>query len=163
MELIEKLGIDWRLIIAQMVNFLILLAVLYKFLYKPVLKMLTDRTKKIEQGIKDAERIKDELVKAETQKEQKILAAKKEAESIVLSAQKVAEENRQKYLAQTKKEAQEVVDKAKVQIANEKEKMIKEVRADVSDMVAMATNKVLEDVVDEEVDKKVVEHTISKL
>ena len=54
-ELITKLGIDWKFLIAQIVNFLVLLFVLYKFAYGPILAMLEKRQKKIEKGLKDAE------------------------------------------------------------------------------------------------------------
>ena len=61
MELLQKLGIDWRLLIAQLVNFSILVIILYKLLYKPVLKVLNDRKEKIEQGLKDAKSLGEEL------------------------------------------------------------------------------------------------------
>ena len=55
MEIFEKLGIDVKLVIAQLVNFFILLYVLKRFAYKPVLKILEDRERKIEKGLKDAQ------------------------------------------------------------------------------------------------------------
>jgi len=54
-ELISTFHIEWQLIIAQLVNFAIVLFVLWKFAYNPILKTLNDRTKKIEKGVKDAE------------------------------------------------------------------------------------------------------------
>mgnify|MGYP001588456271 CR=1 FL=1 len=61
MELISKLGIDWKLLVAQIVNFFILLFVLYKFAYKPVLEMLEKRSKTIEKGIHDAKASEERL------------------------------------------------------------------------------------------------------
>jgi len=160
MELIEKLGIDWRLVIAQVINFLILLAVLYKFLYKPILKILDQRTKKITQGLKDAEKIKEDLIKVEEQKEQKIIAAKKDAEAIIKKAQLSSEQNRQEHLVKTKQEVQDIVAKTKVQIQEEKEKMIKEAKTELAGMVASATQKVLGKSVDEKIDKRIINESI---
>ena len=54
-EIIKTFHIDWKLLIAQAVNFAIVVFALYKFAYKPLLKTMNERTAKIEQGLKDAE------------------------------------------------------------------------------------------------------------
>ena len=56
-DLISQLGIDAKLLIAQVINFVVLLVVLYAFAYKPILKMLHKRTEKIEAGSKNAEKV----------------------------------------------------------------------------------------------------------
>jgi len=70
MELLEKLGVDWKIIIAQIVNFFILLSILYFFLHKPILNILEKRRKKIKKSLQDADAIskKMENVKLETEK-----------------------------------------------------------------------------------------------
>ena len=64
-ELLTKLGIDLKLLVAQIVNFLILLLVLYKFAYGPIVAMLEKRQKKIEKGLKEAEEAHKKLEESE--------------------------------------------------------------------------------------------------
>ena len=79
MELLGKLGIDWRLLIAQIINFLLLLVILYRLLYKPVIALLDQRSAKIEKSLQAAQQIEANLKQTESERAQKILAAKKEA------------------------------------------------------------------------------------
>ncbi|MCK4891918.1 MAG: hypothetical protein KAS78_04575, partial [Candidatus Pacebacteria bacterium] len=65
LEIFSKLGLDYKLIIAQAVNFVLLLIILQRLAYKPILKMLNDRTEKIDKSLKQAEQIKEELKKTE--------------------------------------------------------------------------------------------------
>ena len=62
MELLSNLGINGKLLLAQIVNFFILLYILKRFAYKPILKVLDDRKEKIEKGLRDAENAKDKLL-----------------------------------------------------------------------------------------------------
>ena len=75
-ELVKTFHIDAGLLLAQLVNFLIVLVVLYKFAYKPILKTLNDRTGKIEKGLKDAEDAQIKLAEME-KKEKEILTKAK--------------------------------------------------------------------------------------
>ena len=58
MEALESLGIDWKMLVAQVVNFIILLLILRKFLFGPIVKLLDDRRKTIEKGLSDAKKPK---------------------------------------------------------------------------------------------------------
>jgi F-type H+-transporting ATPase subunit b len=80
--IIEAFHLDIKLIIAQLINFTIVLAVLYKLVYKPLLKTMNERTGKIEKGLKDAQESQAQLEKAEKTRDEKIKEAKKEARQI---------------------------------------------------------------------------------
>lgn len=125
MEFIEKFGIDWKLLIAQGVNFAIVLLVLWKFAYKPILKLLHDREEKIDQSLKNADRVEALKQEMEVEKKAVLTEAKKEAQVIMQDAQLKIEKNRQVQLDKTKAEVAELVTKAKQEITQEKTKAMK--------------------------------------
>ncbi len=163
MELLQKLGIDWRLLIAQIFNFLILLFILYKFLYKPILKLLENRQKKIEKGLQDAIKLEEELAKTKELKEKEIQKAKQEAQIIIEKAQKVAESAGQEIKLKAKKEVEKLIETAKDQIADEKEKMMAEIRKEAALLVVAAAEKVVGKIVDVRVQQKLIEDSIKEI
>ena len=118
-DLLQSFGIDWRLLIIQAVNFGVLLVALTYFLYKPVLNILDERRKKIEQGVKDASDAKHELENAEIKAAEIVGQASGKAEEIVLNAKGVAEQKGQEIIseAQARSERIEAEAKAKAQEA----------------------------------------------
>ncbi len=88
----EKLGINTTLLLTQIVNFLIMVLVLQKFLYKPILKMIRERQKKINEGLALAENMAGEKEKLGKEREKIISKADDEARTIIEKAKKEAEE-----------------------------------------------------------------------
>lgn len=160
MELLTKLGIDWRLLIAQLVNFLILVLILYKFLYKPVLKMLDDRKEKIEKGLRDAEILGAELEKGRDLQAKELQKAKREAGEIVEAAEKRAEAAGQEVRLKTKVDVEKLITAAKNQITEEKEKMMSEVRKEAAVLVIAAAEKVVGKVIDIKSQQKLIEESL---
>lgn len=163
MELLTNLGIDWRLLIAQLINFTVLLAVLYKFLYKPVLKLLHDRSARIEEGLKNAEAVERKLIEAGSQYEKKVLEARGEAQKIVETARKEAEKVRAELTASAHKEAEKIVASGRAYLSAEKEKIMHEAEHELADLVAQATEHVLGDVVTPEIDKQLIDSAVRKV
>jgi F-type H+-transporting ATPase subunit b len=91
-DLLTSFGIDWRLLIMQIVNFGVLLAVLTYFLYRPILNVLDERRKKIEQGVKDASDAKHKLENAENEVKEILGTASKNADEIIVKARDMAVE-----------------------------------------------------------------------
>lgn len=160
MELLQKLGIDWRLLIAQLVNFLILLFVLYKFLYKPVLNLLDSRKEKIEKGLKDAEKLGEELERTKELKDREIQKAKKEAMEIIEEARKTAESAGQEIKAKAKIEVEKIIVAAKNQIVEDREKMAADIKKETVMLVMAVTEKVLGKSVDAKIEQSIIEKTL---
>lgn len=144
MELIEKLGIDWKLLIAQIVNFFILLAVLYKFVYKPVLSTLDKRSKTIEKGIHDAKKSEERLEQIEREREEKLAKAEKEIGLMFAQAKKDAESIKDDIVKNAASQGEDLLRRAKVQIEEQKQAMLEEVKAEVVTFIVKATGKLLE-------------------
>ncbi|MBI5071501.1 F0F1 ATP synthase subunit B [Candidatus Falkowbacteria bacterium] len=160
MELLTKLGIDWRLLIAQLVNFLILVLILYKFLYKPLLKMLEGRKEKIEKGLRDAEQLGVELEKTKELQAAEIQKAKQESRAIIEEAERRAEAAGAETKLKTKAEVEKLISAAKNQIISEKEKMMAEVKKEAIELVLATAKKVVGKVIDNKVNKELIENTI---
>lgn len=160
MELLSKLGIDWRLLIAQIVNFLILVFILYKFLYKPVLKMLDGRKEKIEKGLRDAEQLGVELEKTKELQAEEIKKAKQEAMEIIGAAEKRAEAAGAETKLKTKSEVEKLISAAKNQIIEEKDKMMGEVKKEAAALVLAVAEKVVGKVIDNKTNQELIKNTI---
>ncbi|HEX8974186.1 MAG TPA: F0F1 ATP synthase subunit B [Patescibacteria group bacterium] len=159
-ELIKTFQIDWKLILAQLVNFAIVFFVLKKFAYGPVLKMMNERTNKIEKGIKDAEESHKKLLEI-TEKEKAVLVeAKKQAQEIVAKAEEVAVKNKEEILVEAKAQAEKILIESAKKIENEKNQMMAEVKAQVAELVVAATGKVIGKKMDTEKDKALIAEAI---
>jgi len=158
--LIGTFHIDYKMLIAQIVNFAIVLFVLYKFAYGPLLKVMTDRTEKIEKGLKDAEEANRKLEETEV-KEKKVLGeARKEAQSIIDSAEKTALKNKEEFLDEAKKKSEEIAANTQRQLEEEKKKMLSEVKSEIADLVIAATGKVIDEKLDRKGDEEIIKKAI---
>lgn len=156
-ELLTKLGIDWKLLIAQIVNFLVLLFVLWKFAYGPIVAMLEKRQKKIESGLKDAEDAHKKLAES-TEKEKEILKkARTEAKDIIEKAHAQAEKGKSEIAGEAKTQAEKILANAKTEIEQEKLKTIAEIKSEIGGLVVAATEKIVGEKIDEKKDKEIIE------
>lgn len=162
MELLDKLGIDWRLLVAQLVNFLILVLVLYKFLYKPLLKMLEGRKEKIEKGLRDAEQLGVELERTKELQAAEIQKAKQEARGIIEEAGKRAEAAGAETKLKTKAEVEKLITVAKNQMIEEKAKMMVEIKKETAELVIAVAEKVVGKIIDAKIQNKLIEDTLKE-
>ncbi len=157
---VEALGINWKIFIAQIINFAVVLLVLAKWVYKPLTSALNERSAKIEKSLADAKKIESDLKKLEETKAQEIARVKKEAQEIINEAHDKSEKNRQFLLQETTQKANTIIQEAKERLEDEKQKMRQEIKEEVTDLVVALTTKVLSKTVDEKIDKKIVESIV---
>lgn len=160
MELLGKLGIDWKLLIAQVVNFLVLLFILHRFAYKPVLKMLDDRSSKIEKGLKDAEDSQKKLREIAQKEIEIIRDAREEAQIIVMKAEDIARKNKEEIITEAKNNSEKILKDAEKKIEEEKRKMLSEVKGEIANLVVLATERVIGEKLDGNKDKELIEKAI---
>lgn len=162
-EIFESLGINGALLISQIVNFVLLIVLLRKFAYTPVLRMLSDRSDKIEKSLQDAKRIEEELKNTEETKIAEIKKAKEEAAEMVKKASETAQINSEKTLDETRKKTQEIVKKAKEEIREEKEKSVREAEREIADLAIQIAEKIIKKNLDAAAEKRLAEETLSKI
>lgn len=160
-QLITQLGIDWKLLIAQIINFLVLLFVLWKFAYGPIVAMLERRQKKIEKGLKEADEAHKKFAEAEAKYGDILREARTEAKGIIEKARKQAERSKSEIAGAASAQAEKIVADAKAEIAREKENMISEIKSEIGGLVVTATEKIIGEKIDEKKDKELIKESLS--
>ena len=158
----EEIGLDLGLLVSQIVNFGLLVALLSIFLYRPVLNKLQERARRIEQGIEDAERAETRLAEAETHYEQEMERARQDAQEILEQATRNAEQQRQEILHKARQEAHEIVLRAQEQAEREMQEREIERRQEIIDLAMAAAARLLEEELDEEKHRQFIEEFISE-
>src|SRR5258706_5420260 len=116
MEILTNFGVEWNLLLAQIVNFLIIFFVLKKFFYKPIATALDDRKQKIVESLKNAETIEKKLTATEEKTAKLISDARREAQTIIDSARKESVELTSQARLETQKMVESMQEKAHAQI-----------------------------------------------
>lgn len=146
----EGLGIDPKLLIAQIVNFLVLLFILNKFLYKPILKFFDERRKKIEEGLLNSQKIEGRLAKIEEQQKEIIRQARLEAARIINESKKGGEQEKEKILEVARQKAKEEVQKGSLLAKQEFAKAKQELRNEAVTLGEAMTKKVIGNLSDDQ-------------
>ncbi|MBI2990166.1 MAG: F0F1 ATP synthase subunit B [Candidatus Magasanikbacteria bacterium] len=158
-----SLGLDLKLFIAQLINFAIVLFILWKFVFKPVASKLSERTEKIEKALKNADLMSKEKESFGVWKKQEMVETKKQAAEIIAVARVEAEGAKEQALFDTKEEQKKLVAQAKVLIEKEKDKALREAKSEIGEMVILATEKLLGQKCDEKADRKLVSELVKTL
>jgi len=142
-SLISVFHIDLKLFIAQLLNFAIVFSVLYFFAFKPLVKMMTERTEKIDKSLKDAEEIEARLSLTEKERHEVISAAKKEASLILTEANKLGEEKKADLIVKAREEIGLIINNERAKLTAEKAATLKELKKEVADLVILSMEKLL--------------------
>lgn len=124
-------------------NFFILLALLYKFAYDPILQMLDERRNTIESSLRHAEEVRIEIERMKKEAQENLLEARREAQEIVARATKIGEETREEIIQRAKEEANAERQRAVMEINSAKEKALSELRDTAATLAILAAEKVL--------------------
>ncbi|MEE1229491.1 MAG: F0F1 ATP synthase subunit B [Phascolarctobacterium sp.] len=150
-------------LIAQILNFLVLVFVLAKFAYKPLLGMMEERKNKIASDLETAEQAKKDAEAVKAEYAAKLADARQEAQAIIENARKTAQAAHDKIMADTKVEQEQYVAAQKEIIATEKKKAMDEVRAQVISLSMIAAGKIVEQKLNSEEDKKMASKIVDSI
>ena len=162
-DIFNLFGLESKLFIAQIVNFAILLFILKKFLYKPIAQMLEERSKKIKQGLDDAENAHKALLDADVQKTAILKTAKTDADKILENVKASSETLKQKSAEDAKKQAAEIIETAKKQAKDEFDKASKQVGAISIDLSKKIVSKVLSEIFTDEEKAAILSKAVDKI
>lgn len=160
---LATLGINGTLFAFQLVNFAIVMAVLWFLILKPLTKKMSERQKMIEDSIDNAKKIETNLGMSERKYQEKIDQAKVDANKFIEKAQQeallVAEATKEK----TKKEIEQLVETARKNIKTERDESINELKEQAADLIIAATEKILSAKIDVNKDDKAIEDAVKSL
>ncbi len=155
-----QINLFW--IIVASLNFLVFAVLLYWLFGAPLSKMLAARRARIEQGLKDAEEARLARESAETERLAAIQEARREANDILVRAQKVADDSRQRDLAATREELERIRERATEDIAAEKQRALVELRSEVADLALQAASRVVGETMTDQRHRRLVEEFLAE-
>lgn len=163
MDLLATLGIDWKLLLAQLINFLVVLLVLYQFVYKPLFKFLQQRQERISQSLSKAEQIDKEFKALQDKKQMVINEAKQEAYELIKQAGVEAEARRQEILSRVREESERVIAETRARFAAEQGRQLQHLRQQAARLVTQALTKVVTKLPPDQIDQSLVEDAIKEV
>lgn len=156
-------GLRGDIFAAQLVNFLIVLLVLWRFAYKPIMRMLEEREAKIAKSVADADAIAVRVADLEREREAVITAARKEAQEVMMTAALQSEERKNEMVEAAKREVERVIQKSKEQMTVEREAMLRDVRKDIVDIAMKAAARIIHTDMDEKKSQSLAEEVVRKM
>jgi F-type H+-transporting ATPase subunit b len=163
MGIVETFGVRGDLLAAQLINFLIVLLVLWRFAYRPILKMLDDRERKIAESLTNANEINQKLRTAEEEKRRILQEARSDAEQqskdIIESTKKRCDD----MVTAAKTQVEELVAKGKQTLDNERASMMTKMRQDIIDISVAAASRIVSEGVSEKKSQSLAEEVVRKM
>ena len=162
MEGLASLGISLPTFLAQLIHFVILFGLLYLVAYKPIMKMLDERSNKIKESMEQTELIKQQAEHAEEEAGKRIEAASKEGQELVARAARTGEEMRRQAQEDAKQEAEVLIGRARTEIQRERDESIDELRKEFADLTIKAAERVVERSLDEKAHRELIDKVLEE-
>lgn len=159
----SSLGISLPLLLAFVFNFIILLVLLGKFLYKPVLKMLDERTQKVKESMEWAESIKRDYEQAKVEVQKQIEKGRQEAQAIIAQAVQKGEGLKEEAKREASGQAKVIVEKARAELEAERDRMVEDLRKEFVSLLILASEKVIRQTLDKEKQSRLIEETLAQI
>ncbi len=144
MELITTLGIDWKLLLVQLLNFGILIVVLSVLVYKPILRLLDDRRARVKKSMDDTKAIENQKRELDEFKTEQMKKIDLECGKFLEHAKHQAETAKKDILHNAEKEASAILTKAKQQLDDERGRMVHEIQGSLASIVVRMAEKIIE-------------------
>ena len=156
------IGINLPLLLAFIVNFVILFGLLGLVLYKPVMKMLDERSKRIKESMERAEATKEEYAHAEEEVKGLISKAREDGQALVGQATQIGERLREEAKEGARKEAQAIIDRTRAELEEERDRIIDDLRREFVDISISAAEKVIKETLDKERHRRLIEEALEE-
>lgn len=158
----EGLGINLPSLLAQLVNFGILLGILYLVAYKPIMKMLDERANRIKESMEQTEVIKDKAEKAEEEIAEQLKEAGRQSQAVIDRGVRTGEEMRQKAREEARKEAEALLARARNEIRRERDGVIDDLRREFADLTILAAGKVIDRTLDKKAHRQLIDKVLEE-
>jgi F-type H+-transporting ATPase subunit b len=159
----DAFGVDFPKLIFQIINFLVLLYLANRFLFKPVMKLLDERSERIRKGLEDAEAAERDRELAASEREAALTESRKEAQALLARAAKIAEDTRAETVAEAKAAAEKLIARARQEITAERDKAMSELKAEVADLALDAASKLVRAEMNGETQRRLVDQFLAEV
>ncbi len=157
----DKLGINLGFLVAQIINFILLLIILRAVAYKPLVGLLEQRRERIAKALEDARQAEEARANADRDYQKRMDEARLEAQRIVAEASQRAEQAASGILAKANEEAQRLLAQAREDAELERNRMLADLRSQVAALAIAAANKVIGDTLDEQRQRRLIQEFFS--
>ena len=162
-QIARTFGVDWPHLIAQTISFSIVCLLLYRFAYRPILKILGERRRLIAEGLANSERIKAELARTETERREAMAEANAQASQFIEEARGAAARLREQESRKAIAAAQQIIVKAREAAAQDHDYMLAELKREVGRLVVDTTAAITGKILTTEDQRRLAEETTRQL
>jgi F-type H+-transporting ATPase subunit b len=162
-DITSRFGVDAPHFFSQVISFCIVALLLYKFAYAPILKMLAERRDRIAESMANADKIKAELTRTETARQEILSKADAQANKLIAEAREAAARVQETETQKAIATAEQIVTKAREAAAQDHDRMLAELRQEVGRLVVEATGKVTGKILTPDDQKRLAEETSRQL
>lgn len=162
-ELLEQLGLNFKLVFIQIIGFLLLYWLLKKFLFGRVMNMIQKRGDEIRSAYEENEKTRDTVNALKAEYDQKLQEARQAADAIVHTATQQAERAGQEIIEKTRQEADQIKARGLAEIEQEKKRVISEIRTDVVNLSVKIASQVIEKTIDPQEARKLTDDVIKQI
>ena len=158
----DELGLNVPVLVAQMVNFFLLLVLLRIFLYKPILKMLDKRAQRIREGVEAADESKERASAAEQEVAKQLAASREQGQALIAQAQEAGNRIQEEARSQAHQEAETMLERARTEIQLERDQAIAELRGEFADLTVSAAEKVIGQSLDRQAHQRLIDEVLAE-
>ena len=159
---IADLGINAPVLVAQLVNFTILLVVLRAVAWGPLTKMLDERRERIAESLSAADQAKASVAESERQVQEQVEAARRDAQGLIVQSQEIASRIQADARAQSQADAEATMVRARAEIQLERDTAIADLRREFADMTIAAAEKVIKSSLDRTAHRKLIDDALAE-
>jgi len=158
----EDIGISVPTLVAQLINFGILLLLLYFVLYKPVIRMLNERSNRIKASMEQAEQIEQKMAETEERVREQLEAARREGQNILSQAGQMGEQAKEAARREARQDAQAIMSRTRLEIDRERDEAIEGLRRQFADLAILAAEKVIAETIDKEKHRQLIDEVLEE-
>jgi len=159
---IGALGINFPGLVAQIINFGILLLILRLVAYKPIMRMLDERAARVRESLETAERIKEREAETAQQAEERLEEVRREGQSLIGQAQQISARIQEEARQQAQKEGETLLERARNEIQLERDGAIARLRAEFADLTISAAERVIGQSLDRRAHRRLIDEVLAE-
>ena len=160
--MLETLGIHFPSLAIYLVNFLLVLLLLYLFAYKPILRLMDQRAERIRESLEAADTARQEAASSQEAIQEQVTEARREGQRIMDQAREASERFRTEEMDKARQEAEAFVERAKEDIARERDTALQEVRASFGDLAITAAERVIRSSLDRQAHDELINQVLEE-
>jgi len=158
----SELGFNIPVLVAQLINFFLLLVVLRIFLYRPILDVLDRRSQRIREGLEAADQSKEQAAQAEQEVARQIEEARRQGQALIAQAQEASTRIQEESRNQARREGEVLLERARNEIQLERDQAIAELRREFADLTVAAAEKVIGQSLDRQAHRRLIDEVLAE-